>query len=169
LARLIESLRLCFSARGFFETFAALVAGLVAAPARRSVCGMLTALGMSQRWHRSRAHRFFSSTRWSGDQLGLTLAGLLIGWLLPVGAPITVAVDDTLFRRRGRHVHAAVWAYDGSRQVTEGQTKLSRANTPSSWPRWWSRCPFWAARSRYRYFPGSGAPAGRPSPPWLAI
>jgi hypothetical protein len=40
-----------------------------------------------------------------------------------------VAVDDTLFRRTGRKVHAACWAYDGSRQVTKGQQKLSRGNT----------------------------------------
>lgn len=35
----------------------------------------------------------------------------------------------TLFRRRGRKVHAACWAYDGSRQVAAGQRKLSRGNT----------------------------------------
>jgi hypothetical protein len=34
-----------------------------------------------------------------------------------------------LFRRSGRHVHGAFWAYDGSRQVPRGQTKLSRGNT----------------------------------------
>jgi hypothetical protein len=90
---------------------------------------MLTASGMSAAWHHSRAHRFFASTRWSPDQLALVVLGLVIGWLTPAGSPITVAVDDTLFRRRGRKVHAACWAYDGSRQVAAGQTKLSRGNT----------------------------------------
>jgi hypothetical protein len=112
-----------------FDTFTALLAGMVAAPARRTVCGMLSASGMSQFWHHSRAHRFFSSTRWGPDQLGLVMLGLVIGWLVPAGAPVTVAIDDTLFRRRGRNVHAPCWAYDGSRHVAAGQEKLSRGNT----------------------------------------
>ena len=50
-------------------------------------------------------------------------------WLVPARAPLVVAVDDTLFRRGGRKVYAACWAYDGSRQVAKGQQKLSRGNT----------------------------------------
>jgi DDE superfamily endonuclease len=34
--------------------------------------------------------------------------------LVPPGAALTVAVDDSLFRRRGRQVHGAGWQYDGS-------------------------------------------------------
>jgi len=128
LAELLRAFRPCFTSRGF-DTFTALVAGLIAAPARRSVCEMLTASGMNAVWHHSRAHRFFASARWSPDQLGLAVLGLVIGWLLPAGAPVTVAVDDTLFRRCGRKVHAACWAYDGSRPVAAGQRKLSRGNT----------------------------------------
>jgi hypothetical protein len=55
----LAAFRPCFSARGF-DTFIALVAGMVAAPARRTVCGMFTASGMQSRWHHSRAHRFFT-------------------------------------------------------------------------------------------------------------
>lgn len=54
---------------------------------------------------------------------------LVIGWLTPAGAPLLIAIDDTLFRRSGKKVHGAVWAYDGSRQVAKGQAKLSRGNT----------------------------------------
>jgi hypothetical protein len=71
-----------------------------------------------------------SSLRWDDrDQVGLVVLGLVIGWLVPAGAPIVVAIDDTLFRRRGRKVHAACWAYDGSRHVAAGQQKLSRGST----------------------------------------
>jgi hypothetical protein len=42
---------------------------------------------------------------------------------------LVIVVDDTLFRRTGRHVHAAFWAYNGSRRVAAGQEKLSRGNT----------------------------------------
>jgi hypothetical protein len=128
LTRLLVPVRSCFSAHGF-DTFTALLAGLVAAPARRTVCGMFTASGATGVWHHSRAHRFFASTRWCPDQLGLVVLELVIGWLTPARAPITVAIDDTLFRRRGRKVYAACWAYDGSHQVAAGQTKLSRGNT----------------------------------------
>ena len=72
-------------------------------------------------WHHSRAHRFFATARWNLDQAGLILLHLLVGWLVPVGAPMVVAVDDTLFRRTGRRVYGACWAYDGSRRVAAGQ------------------------------------------------
>jgi len=44
----------------------------------------------------------------------LALAGLVVTHLLAPGAPITVVIDDTLFRRRGRKVHGAGWFHDGS-------------------------------------------------------
>ncbi len=54
---------------------------------------------------------------------------LIVGHLIPIGAPLTVAVDDTLFRRRGYKVYAAHWGYDGSLKVAKGNQKLSRGNT----------------------------------------
>ncbi|MQA92827.1 MAG: hypothetical protein GEU90_21825 [Gemmatimonas sp.] len=90
---------------------------------------MLTAAWLDPVWHHSRAHRFFATARWSLDQVGLVMLGLVIGWLTATGAPLLIAVDDTLFRRSGKKVHGAVWAYDGSRQVTTGQAKLSKGVT----------------------------------------
>jgi hypothetical protein len=105
--------------------FTALVAGLVAQPVSRTVCGMLTGAGLAGVWHHCRAHRFFSAARWCPRQVGLVLAGLVVAHLLPAGAPITVAVDDTLFRRRGKKVHGAGWFHDGS---AAGQVKLGYGN-----------------------------------------
>jgi hypothetical protein len=34
--------------------------------------------------------------------------------LVPAGEPVTIAIDDTLFRRRGKKVWAASWFHDGS-------------------------------------------------------
>ena len=34
--------------------------------------------------------------------------------LVPPGGPLTVAVDDSVFRRSGRKVFGAGWQYDGS-------------------------------------------------------
>jgi hypothetical protein len=47
---------------------------------------------------------------------------------------VVIAIDDTLFRRRGRKVHAADWAYDGSLDIPEAARNSPEA-TPSSSPR----------------------------------
>jgi hypothetical protein len=60
---------------------------------------------------------------------GLAVLRLIVGHLVPIGAPLVIAVDDTLFRRCGRRVLAAYWGYDGSVKVANGNRKLSRGNT----------------------------------------
>jgi len=47
------------------------------------------------------------------DPVQLRLARLAVTLLVPAGQPVTVAIDDTLFRRRGK-VWAASWFHDGS-------------------------------------------------------
>jgi len=128
LLGLLEEFRPCFTAPTF-TTFALLAAGLIARPAGRTVCGMLTGAGLAGVWHHSRAHRFFASAAWSADAVGLVVLRLVTGWLIPAGAPVVIAVDDTMFRRAGRRVHAAYWGYDGSLKVPRGGKKLSRGNT----------------------------------------
>jgi DDE superfamily endonuclease len=61
-----------------------------------------------------RAHQFFSRARWNPDEVGLAVAKLVTALLVPAGQPVTVAIDDTLFRRRGKEVWAASWFHDGS-------------------------------------------------------
>ena len=96
LSRVLDPFRPCFTTPTF-ATFTALVAGLVAQPVERTVCGMLTGAGLARVWHHCRAHRFFSAARWCPQRVGLVAAGLVVAHLLPDGTPITVAVDDTLF------------------------------------------------------------------------
>jgi hypothetical protein len=128
LLRVLDPFRPCFTTPTF-TTFVTLLAGMVARPAHRTVCGMLAGAGLGGVWHHTRAHRFFAAARWHPDRLGLTVLRLIVGHLVPVGAPLTVAVDDTLFRRCGRKVYAAHWGYDGSLKVFKGNQKLSRGNT----------------------------------------
>ena len=97
-----------------FRTFCALAAGFLAQTGRRTVCGMLTGAGLSQVWRHDRAHRFFSHARWSSHDLGVALAKLIVALLAPDGEPVLVAIDDTLFKRTGRKVHAIGWFHDGS-------------------------------------------------------
>jgi hypothetical protein len=113
LSGLLGTFQSCFTAPSF-RTFCALVAGLVAQSGPRTVCGMLLGAGLSRVWGHDRAHRFFSCARWSPQQVGLALARLVVALLVPAGAPVTVVIDDTLFRRRGRKVWAVSWFHDGS-------------------------------------------------------
>jgi hypothetical protein len=96
------------------RTFAALVTGLVAATGKRTVTGMLTAAGLSRTWSHDRAHAFFSRASWNPEVLGLVLSHLIARSLLADAAVMTVAVDDTLFKRQGKNVFGAAWQHDGA-------------------------------------------------------
>jgi hypothetical protein len=113
LACLLGALRPCFTRRSFV-TFCALAAGLAGQVHRRTVCGMLLGAGLGATWPHDRAHRFFARARWDIDEAGIAVAQLVMMLLVPPGAAVTVAVDDSVFRRSGRKVHGAFWQHDGS-------------------------------------------------------
>src|SRR5262245_61509219 len=113
LLALLQAMRPCFTAPSF-RTFTALVMGLIVQQKRRTVVGLLLGEAMTRIWPHHRAHYSFAKARWNPDQLGLILARLITDRLLPPGTPLLVAVDDTLFHRRGRKVHGAAWQHDGS-------------------------------------------------------
>ena len=108
-----------------FRTFCGLACGFVAQTGKRTICGMLAGAGLSRSWSHDRAHSFFSRARWNPDDLGLAVARLAVALLVPAGEPVTVAIDDTLFRRRGKKVWAASWFHDGSAQ---GRHKTGRGH-----------------------------------------
>ena len=97
-----------------FRTFCGLACGFLAQAGKRTVCGMLAGAGLSRIWPHDRAHFFFARARWNADDLGLAVARLVVALLVPAGQPVVVAIDDTLFRRRGKKVWAASWFHDGS-------------------------------------------------------
>ena len=110
---LLAALRPCFTAPSF-HTFVTLVAGMVAAPGRRTVTGAWVAAGQAGIRHHARAFWFLGRARWSADQVGDVLARLVAELLLDPDEAVLVAVDDTLVRRSGRRVHAAFWHHDGA-------------------------------------------------------
>jgi hypothetical protein len=71
------------------------------------------------------ACRLFSHAGWDVDRLGLLVAGLIVDRLLGADDPITVVIDETLFKRWGRKVWHAFWTHDGSAQ---GRNKIDRGN-----------------------------------------
>jgi DDE superfamily endonuclease len=113
LAVLLGALRPCFTAPSF-RTFCGLAAGLAGQVRRRTVCGMLLGADLARVWPHDRAHYFFARARWQIDDLGIAVARLVVLLLVPPGQPLTIAVDDSVFRRSGRKVYGAGWQYDGS-------------------------------------------------------
>jgi hypothetical protein len=108
-----------------FCTFCGLACGFLAQTGKRTVCGMLTGAGLPRLWPHDRAHFFFARARWDPDALGLAAARLVVALLVPAGEPVLIAIDDTLFKRRGKKVWAASWFHDGS---APGPRKTGRGN-----------------------------------------
>ena len=102
-----------------------LATGLIMRTSRRTVVGMLAGAGVGAVVSFHSACRFFSHHVWDTDQLGLAVARLIVQRLLGADEPITVVVDDTLFRRWGPKVHHAFWTHDGAAQ---NPAKLGRGN-----------------------------------------
>lgn len=122
--RVLWALRGVFTAPTFV-TFCALATGMVCQVGSCTVTGMLVASGLSQAWHHSTAHNFFSRAGWSLDALGLAVLDTVLDRLVPVGAPVRLAIDDSLFLRSGRGVAHAFWQYNGS---ASGPRKLGYGN-----------------------------------------
>jgi hypothetical protein len=88
------------------NSFVTLVAGWVLDLRRHTVTEVIRAAGAVGHKHISSYHRFFSRARWTTDEVGLTLAQLVIRTLLPEGV-IRLVVDDTLGRHTGKRIAAA--------------------------------------------------------------
>jgi DDE superfamily endonuclease len=120
---LLEELGPVFARRSTHRLFMALACGMILS-GRSTVAGMAAAAGMADRWRR--ACWFFSGAAWDIDELGLAVARLIVKYLIADGEPLVVACDGTFFKRWGRHVAEARWAYDGSAQ---GGKKIAFGNT----------------------------------------
>jgi hypothetical protein len=110
---LLSLLAPCFT-QPTFQTFRALLIGQVSQTGPRTVCGMLVGARLSGVWEHSRAHRFFSRACWSPDELGLRIATVIVERLLDPGAPVVVALDDTLLQRWGRKVYGCFYHHDAT-------------------------------------------------------
>jgi hypothetical protein len=120
LQGLLSLLRGCFT-QPTFETFSLLTVGCVGRIRDCTVTGMLQAVGLAGVWHHSRAHDFFSRARWEPDELGLRLLDFLVSVFVAAGAPVRLAVDDTLFGRSGRKVFGAHYLHDGAQPEGSGR------------------------------------------------
>jgi hypothetical protein len=95
----------CFTTPSM-TSFVTLMAGWVLDLRRHTVTEVIRAAGAVGHKHISSYHRFFSRARWATDEVGLTLAGLVIESLVPSGV-VHLVVDDTLGRHTGKRIAAA--------------------------------------------------------------
>src|SRR6266511_4857297 len=159
LATLLAAFTPCFT-QPTMRTFQALVAGCLAQPGQRTVTGMLVGAGLAGRCHHDLAYRFFATARWSADQLGLVLLDLICTTLLPSGAPVVLATDDTLWRRSGQSCTA--------RPGTTTATAPAVTGPPGATAGWWSAssstCRSSPGRCACPSWPGCGSPATPTAP-----
>src|SRR6266851_3913004 len=120
---LLGELAPVFRRRSAHRLFVLLASGMILA-GRRTVVAMAAAAGIADQFRR--ACWFFSGAAWDIGDLGLAVARLIVKYLVPAGEPVTVAIDGTFFKRWGRKVAEARWAYDGSAQ---GGKKIAFGNT----------------------------------------
>lgn len=113
LIAVLSLLRPAFTAPTF-QTFEALLAGMLGRVGERTVCGMWQAARLAGLVHHSVGHDFFARSRWSTDDVGLRLLGFLIEQFVDPGAAVVLAIDGSVFTRSGPKVHGARWHHDSS-------------------------------------------------------
>jgi hypothetical protein len=117
---LLSLVRGCFT-QPTFQTFRALAMGFLSRVGDHTVTGMLVAARLGGVWHHSRAHDFFARAAWCPDELALRLIDFIVAVFVAPGAPILVAVDDTLFGRSGRRVADCFYHHDGAQPRGSGR------------------------------------------------
>lgn len=132
----------CVFTQPSFQIFLNVITGWVLSHRRRFVTELIWSSGCVRKGHHSRYHRFFSKASWCLDFLCCTLAKMLVVVFAPTGM-ISLAVDDTLCRKRGLTVYGTGMHHD--------PLISSRAKPLTSWGHDWVvvtlivRCPFWAS------------------------
>ncbi|QRM33529.1 transposase [Microvirga sp. VF16] len=82
-----------------------LLVGAILAPGKRTVTSILRITGLSRERHFVNYHRVLNRARWNGRRAAHLLLGLLINTFVPAG-PVILGLDDTIERRRGKHITA---------------------------------------------------------------
>ena len=94
---LLQQVAFVFSAPTF-NSFLTVLTGWVFAR-RRIITRMIEAADAVETKHHSAFHRLFAAARWSRDELGLAVFGLIEPWL--EDGAVLLSLDDTLARKRG--------------------------------------------------------------------
>jgi hypothetical protein len=106
-----------------------LVVGAILTPKQRTVCAILRIMGLSGERQFQNYHRVLNRARWQTQDVGKRLVQALMQAFLPANAPLVIAADDTLERRRGEKV-----SFKGSfRDPLLSSRKKSVASSAMRW------------------------------------
>ncbi len=94
-----------------FENFLVIATGWILCIGRRTLTRAIQAAGAVDLKHYSVYHRFFSRARWSMDQVSHVLLSILLKFV-PKDACVSLAIDDTLCRKRGLHIFGTCMHHD---------------------------------------------------------
>jgi len=100
-----------------------LVGGAILAPQRRMVSTVLRVMGLGQERHYQNYHRVLNRASWSSLAVSQILLGLLVAAFVAAGAPVVVAADETLERRRGAKIHGLGCFRDAARSTGRNKVK----------------------------------------------
>jgi hypothetical protein len=82
-----------------------LIVGALLAPGKRTVTAVLRVMGLSQEGQFQKYHRVLNRARWSSLAVARVLFSLVVDTFVPAG-PVSIGIDDTLERRRGKKIKA---------------------------------------------------------------
>ena len=91
--------------------------GVILTPGRRTVAAALRVVGLGDEQHFTNYHRVLNRDHWSPWVLSQILLSMIIQLCLPADAPLTLLIDETLERRRGRQIRYKGWFYDAVRST----------------------------------------------------
>lgn len=94
-----------------FENFHVIASGWILSSSTRTVTGIIQKAGAVGTKHFTVFHRFFSRARWSLDDVGRVLLGILLKFV-PEDETVYLALDDTLCRKKGLRVYGACMHHD---------------------------------------------------------
>ena len=121
LQGVLDSFAGCFTGPSF-QNFAAVVAGWLLCQGRHCISRVIqVAGGAGSAKHFSTLYRFLSRARWSGDDLGRVLFGLL---LRCCSEELEAIVDDTLCRHRGPRIFGVAMHHDALRSTYGRRTSV---------------------------------------------
>ena len=82
-----------------------LLIGAILTPGQRTVTSILRMIGLGRERRFVNYHRVLNRAAWSGRAAARVLLGLLLDAFVPKG-PVILGLDDTIERRRGKHIQA---------------------------------------------------------------
>lgn len=99
----MEAIRPALTAPGWRRAWIVML-GWLLTHGLHAVTGALVATGVAGLQHHEAFHRFFSRGTWSPDAIGRLLVQRAVSLLVPQGAAVRFAIDDTLASKKGAKV-----------------------------------------------------------------